>query len=242
MSDVVCRVCGRRKPHFYPCDEGAKDCRPARPAPGDVEAAFEAVGAALGSHLVASDRLIATPQGQVGQLNINAALFTESNAKVQAAVRAYGDARAAQEKARADAIAEKVQQKQERLAELARATRAYLSLCSCDPPEGFDIDLDEALAEADSEGPMPRPPWSCQSEAERERDALAEKLREVREVLGDLLSAVEHDRQTTSDYLHGTAGGLNLRDATERLDGASEKALAILDAGAGDEGKGSGRG
>lgn len=68
--------------------------------PSAVEAAWAAIPDALQEYVTASDRMISTPAGQVGQLNINAELFKEAGGKVQASVSAYGDARAEAERRR----------------------------------------------------------------------------------------------------------------------------------------------
>lgn len=163
-----------------------------KPAPAQsatVEAAWRAYVNACGNFVAAIGKPDATA-------NLN---------RLDEAVISYGHAVAAAEKARANhwhtkalklgesmrdrrdlfrvelseaLIAEKARadQKQERLAELVRAIEAYRGMCGCQLPTGLEIDLDAAIAAAGTEGPMPRPPWSCESDAEKELAAVRKHL------------------------------------------------------------------
>lgn len=86
---------------------------------------------------------------------------------------------------------------QAKLAELARATRVYLSLCSCEMLQGPEADIEDALAQAESDGPAKPAPWQVteQSTIADLRRQLGEAQAEVADLLPRLDAAALENTQ-----------------------------------------------
>lgn len=91
----------------------------------------------------------------------------------------------------------RVEELETKLAELARATRVYLSLCSCEMLQGPEADIEDALAQAESDGPAKPAPWQVteQSTIADLRRQLVEAQAEVADLLPRLDAAALENTQ-----------------------------------------------